>query len=135
LSKAFGCYGGVVLAPSEICKDIATKSAVMTGATPFPLSHAAGCIAAAGVLKEAGSRVALRENLRRLGIESDVPIHARFSVDENEQLALVKALLARGIFPTSIRYHNGPPQGFLRFAISSEHSRAQLDALADALQS
>ena len=133
LSKAFGCYGGVILASTDVCAEISQKSAVITGATPFPLPHAAGCIVAAEILKGAGPRVALRENLRRLGIESDVPIYARFPASEEEQRVLVKGLLARGIFPTSIRYHNGPPQGFLRFAISSEHSRAQLEALADAL--
>ena len=133
LSKAFGCFGGVILASADVCAEISRKSAVIMGATPFPLSHAAGCVAAAGILKEPGPRLALRENLRRLGIENDVPIHARFPADESEQRAMIKGLLARGIFPTSIRYHGGPQQGFLRFAISSEHSRAQLDALADAL--
>ena len=77
----------------------------------------------------------MRENLRRVGVETSVPIHAHFPANEKDQRKLVRGLLARGIFPTNIRYQNGPPEGYFRFAISSEHSRAQLDALADALAS
>jgi hypothetical protein len=44
-----------------------------------------------------------------------------------------RQLLRAGIFPTLIRYGGGIPHGFFRFAISSEHTPAQLDALAGAL--
>lgn len=134
LSKAFGCYGGAIIAPQETCEAIMSHSAVITGATPFPLPYAAAAIAAAEVLSERELRAALRENLRRIGVESGVPIHAHFPADADEKRQLTRALLARGIFPTNIRYHNGPPEGYFRFAISSEHSRAQMDALADALK-
>lgn len=134
LSKAFGCYGGAIIATKDVCDAISSKSAVLTGATPFPLSHAAAAIAAAEILKGDGLRGALRDNLKRLGLETPVPIHAHFPKDENEKRKLIRTLLGRGIFPTSIRYQNGPPEGYFRFAISSEHSRAQLDALADALR-
>lgn len=135
LSKAFGCYGGAIIATKEICDAISSKSAILTGATPFPLSHAAASIAAIDVLKDSGLRSALRANLQRVGSETHVPIHAHFPADENAKRQLIRELLARGIFPTNIRYQNGPPEGYFRFAISSEHSRAQLDALADALRS
>lgn len=135
LSKAFGCYGGAIIASNDVCDAVRSKSAVITGATPFPLSHAAASIAATEVLKSRELRSALRDNLRRLGLESPVPIHAHFPNDENSKRQLIRGLLARGIFPTNIRYQNGPPEGYFRFAISSEHSRAQLDALADALRS
>lgn len=135
LSKAFGCYGGSIIATKELCDAISSKSAILTGATPFPLSLAAGCIAAIEVLKGAELRSALRANLRRLGLETQVAIHAHFPADENAKRQLIRGLLARGIFPTNIRYQNGPPEGYFRFAISSEHSRAQIDALADALRS
>jgi 7-keto-8-aminopelargonate synthetase-like enzyme len=108
---------------------------VIVGATPFPLSHAAAAIVATELLSESGRRIALDENLRRLGIETKVPILARYPANPEEQRRLTRSLLNRGIFPTNIRYQNGPPEGYFRFAISSEHSRAQLDALADALGS
>ncbi|HUS37776.1 MAG TPA: aminotransferase class I/II-fold pyridoxal phosphate-dependent enzyme [Verrucomicrobiae bacterium] len=135
LSKAFGCYGGAIIATKEICDAISLKSAILTGATPFPLSHAGASIAAVEVLKCRELRSALRANLQRLGLETPVPIHAHFPADENAKRRLIRELLARGIFPTNIRYQNGPAEGYFRFAISSEHSRAQLNALVDALRS
>lgn len=135
LSKAFGCFGGAVLAPKEVTDSIASKSSVVTGATPFPLSHAAAAIVAAELISSPDVRVALRENLERLGLNTPVPIHAVFPANEKELRNLIRGLLARGIFPPNIRYQNGPAEGYFRFAISSEHTRAQLDALADALRS
>jgi 7-keto-8-aminopelargonate synthetase-like enzyme len=134
LSKAFGCYGGAIIASSEICDAITKKSPVITGATPFPLSHAAASIAATQLLKNPELRTALLANLQRLRIDRPAPVHALFPSNEKEQRHLIRSLLAHGIFPTNIRYQNGPPEGYFRFAISSEHSRAQLDALADAIR-
>ena len=135
LSKAFGCFGGAILASNDINDAITTKSSVITGATPFPLSHAAAAIAATEILSNGNLRESLTQNLQRLGLKTSVPIHAVFPANEKEQRHLIRGLLARGIFPPNIRYQNGPPEGYFRFAISSEHTRAQLDALADALQS
>jgi 7-keto-8-aminopelargonate synthetase-like enzyme len=135
LSKGFGCYGGAIVGPKELCDAIPAKSAVITGATPFPLSHAAAATVATQLLSKPDLRNVLRANLQRLGLDTPVPIHAIFPANEKEQRHLTRSLLARGIFPTNIRYQNGPPEGYFRFAISSEHSRAQLDALADVLQS
>jgi 7-keto-8-aminopelargonate synthetase-like enzyme len=135
LSKAFGCFGGAILASKEITDAVAAKSSVITGATPFPLSHAAAAIASTELLKNSKLRESLQKNLQRLGLNTSVPIHAVFPASEKEQRHLIRGLLARGIFPPNIRYQNGPPEGYFRFAISSEHTRAQLDALADALNS
>jgi hypothetical protein len=43
-------------------------------------------------------------------------------------------LLARDIHPPFIRYPGGPAPGYFRFAISSEHTAAQLDALVAVLR-
>jgi 7-keto-8-aminopelargonate synthetase-like enzyme len=40
-------------------------------------------------------------------------------------------LLASGIFPSLIRYPQGPAPEFFRFAISSEHTGEQLDKLRE----
>jgi len=48
---------------------------------------------------------------------------------------LRKDLLRRGIYPSLIRYPGGPPRGFFRFALSSEHTHKQLDALTASLLS
>ena len=52
-----------------------------------------------------------------------IPRHAR-------QAAMLKRrLLAAGIHPPFIHYPGGPASGFFRFALSSEHTQSQLDAL------
>lgn len=128
LSKAFGCFGGAIIASAEICAEIEDRSGAFGGSTPFPLPYAAAAATACQLLKEGVLQAALRENLARLNLAT--PILSR-SPGSKEELA--QSLLARGIFPTHIRYQNGPPQGYFRFAISSEHTRAQIEALKDAV--
>jgi 7-keto-8-aminopelargonate synthetase-like enzyme len=41
--------------------------------------------------------------------------------------------LTRKILPTYVEYPGGPEQGYFRFAISSEHTPAQLEDLLQAL--
>jgi len=48
---------------------------------------------------------------------------------------LKRRLLAGGIYPPFVQYPGGPEGGHFRFVISSEHSRKQLDGLANALLS
>lgn len=60
------------------------------------------------------------------------PIHAQ---SQRESLALKKHLLAAGIFPPFLKYPGGDANGYFRFVISSEHTRADLDTLVNALKS
>jgi len=55
-----------------------------------------------------------------------VPIEPR---NARHAESLRSRLLAHGIHPPLIRYLGGPPSGYFRFAISSEHTAGQLDAL------
>ena len=50
-----------------------------------------------------------------------------------EAARLQRVLSAAGIYPPLIKYPGGPSHGYFRFAISSEHSRPQLDALLNVL--
>jgi 7-keto-8-aminopelargonate synthetase-like enzyme len=47
---------------------------------------------------------------------------------------LKRDLVAAGIYPPFIKYPGGPPNGYFRFVISSEHTRSQLDNLLEVLQ-
>jgi 7-keto-8-aminopelargonate synthetase-like enzyme len=138
LSKAFGCFGGAILASKEICDTVEKESFAISGSTPFPLPCAAAAITATRLLKNNDLRARLRENLERVTTQVGTraqpgPIIPVIPKDEEHKQRLTCALLAKGIFPSHIQYQNGPAQGYFRFAISSEHSRAQLDALAAAL--
>jgi len=44
-----------------------------------------------------------------------------------------RRLLSAGIYPSCIRYPTGSEGAFYRFAISSEHTRGQLEGLVAAL--
>lgn len=133
LSKAFGAYGGAIVASPEICQSIADHSPLIIGATPFPLPCAAAALASLRILKDSPHRACLKENCDLLKPNLDFPILAVTPENKTSQERLANSLLAHGIFPSHIRYQHGPPQGYFRFAISSEHTSAQLDALANAL--
>ena len=144
LSKAFGVYGGVILATRRTRKQIIARSRLFTGSTPLPLPLASAALEAVNILRNASRlRARLRRNvdllktaLRGAGfpeeptpgpVVSIVPRHHR------EAQALKWSLLRRRILPVFIQYPGGPAGGYFRFAISSEHTRTQLDHLARAL--
>lgn len=129
LSKAFGAFGGAIIAPDDICDLIIQKSHAFGGSTPFPLPCAAAALEAVNLLKRNEFRERLRENCAQVRADAT----AILAVNPKSHERFSRVLLERGIFPPHIRYQHIPEEGYFRFAISSEHTRAQLDALADAL--
>jgi 7-keto-8-aminopelargonate synthetase-like enzyme len=144
LSKAFGTYGGAVIATRELRKKILARSRLFVGSTPLPLPLANAALQAVRILKADKSlRRRLFQNTSYLktvlsvaGLEIPgtpgpiVPLH--FS-NAAQASALKQRLLAAKIYPPFIQYPGGPAHGYFRFVISSEHTRAQLDALVEAL--
>ena len=145
LSKAFGAYGGAILGSARLRKRILDRSRMFVGSTPLPLPLAAAALAGVRILKAGGGlRRRLVENaayvkaaLRKAGLalaERPGPIVPLQPRPRSEAARLQRALLAAGILPPFLKYPGGPPNGFFRFVISSEHSRAQLDALIEVLR-
>ena len=144
LSKAFGTYGGAILGTTALRRKIIERSRLFIGNTPLPLPLAVGGLAA---LKLIGAEPKLRRRLhfnssyvkaalRDAGFPINdgpgpiIPIHPRHP----QQVARLKRkLLNAGIHPPYINYLGGPRDGYFRFVISSEHTAADLDALAGAL--
>jgi 8-amino-7-oxononanoate synthase len=126
-SKAFGVYGGAILCSAALAKRI-VSTRIFAGQTPLPLPLAHACLDAMDLL-EAGSalRRRLRKNIDYIGGSSPIMQIAPGSV------ALKTKLLRRKIFPSWIRYPGGPSQGYFRFALSSEHTKEQLNNLRAAL--
>lgn len=142
LSKAFGCYGGVVLCSKKFRDQIIERSRLFNGNTPLPLPLANAALMSVRLLKQnshwrermnanaARVKTALRERGHKI---PDAPgpifaIHPREAADEKR----IRARLLRAkVFPSFIRYAGS--SGYFRFVISSEHSRAQLDAAVKAL--
>jgi 7-keto-8-aminopelargonate synthetase-like enzyme len=85
------------------------------------------------------SRVAaLKDRLRAGGFpfpDHPGPIIPAIPRSARETASLKRRLLAARIHLPCIKYPGGPPDGFFRFAISSEHTAKQLDALARVLLS
>jgi len=83
-----------------------------------------------------GNVAHVKTSLREAGLplaETPGPIVLLLPRRPIEATRLQRALLDAGIFPPIIKYPGGPPSGYFRFVISSEHSRPQLDALLTVL--
>lgn len=144
LSKAFGAYGGAIIASRELREKILARSRLFVGSTPLPLPLASAALQAVKILQADKSlRRRLFQNseyvksaLRRAGLEIPqtpgpiVPLHLKSA---RQVTALRKNLLAAKIYPPFIKYPGGPASGYYRFVFSSEHSRAQLDNLLEVL--
>jgi 8-amino-7-oxononanoate synthase len=144
LSKAFGAYGGAILGTSRLRQRILDRSTMFVGGTPLPLPLASAALEGVRTLKANPSlrrrlvknsdyvKTALRQAGLRLA-ETPGPIVPVLPARPSEAARLHRALLAAGIFPPHIKYPGGPPNGYFRFVISSEHTRPQLDALLKVL--
>lgn len=146
LSKAFGAFGGAILLPSTpLRQQLIDRSHAFVGSTPPPLPLANAASQALTLLtRDRGLRRRLLENIGylRAGLiqagkqvaAHPGPILAVLPTNQRAGSSLRKALQKASIFPPFIQYPGGPPNGFFRFVISSEHSRKQLDALLKVLK-
>jgi 7-keto-8-aminopelargonate synthetase-like enzyme len=144
LSKAFGVYGGAVLGTRELRRNIVGRSRLFIGSTPLPLPLASAAVTSVRILRTdkllrrrlIQNTVYVKSALRKAGFDipdTPVPIIPLVLAGEREIMALKRQLLAGGIHPPFLKYPGSPANGYFRFVISSEHSRAQLDNLVDVL--
>ena len=145
LSKAFGAYGGVVLAARAVREKILARSRCFIGTTPLPPPLAGAARAALKILRREPARRQrlfrnlhyLRTQLRAAGWavpETPGPIVRLPALSETRIRALKRRLLAAGIYPPFLKYGGASARGFFRLVVSSEHTRAQLDRLAAVLR-
>lgn len=144
LSKAFGAFGGAVLAGARFVERVVERSRWFAASTPIPLPAAAAALAAGRLIaSDAAMRARLRAHaarvksgwmLREEGAPDDsVPILAVWPPTLSDAQRVRRALLQRGVHPPLIRYPGSPPGGYFRFAVSSEHTPDQLEALRETL--
>ena len=143
LSKAFGVYGGVVLASKAIRKKIIERSHIFIGTTPLPPPLASAALASLKILRsEPAHRIRLFKNVQYLRTaliaggwnitDTPGPIVRLEEMSESNATALKKRLLAAGIYPPFLKYGDAS-RGVFRFVISSEHAASQLNCLAQVL--
>jgi 7-keto-8-aminopelargonate synthetase-like enzyme len=144
LSKAFGVYGGVILGSRDLGERVSNRSHLFIGNTPLPLPLVHAAIRSVQLDHDRDQRrrrlnrntERLRSALRRGGIKAPDypgPIVAYTPESPRDLRAFKRRLLAARIFPSLVRYPGGPAGGYFRFAISSQHSPEQLEALSEAL--
>ena len=116
----------------------------MTGSSSLPAGLAKATLASLDLLS---TRPALAKRLRRntafvkdkllaAGLPVGDPAFPVISLEcpaKKTAAARRRRLLANGIYPSCIRYPTGSEGAFYRFAISSEHTREQLERLVTAL--
>ena len=145
LSKAFGVYGGAVLCSEDLRNQIRAKSRLFNGNTPLPLPLASAALKAVQILSSDKSlRTRLFKNtarvqsaLRSMGfpiVEHPSPIFALVPSHPAQVPRWKRQFVANGIFPSFIKYPGGPQGGYFRFALSSEHTQEEIDALIQAFQ-
>jgi 8-amino-7-oxononanoate synthase len=145
LSKAFGVYGGAVLASQAVRDAILARSRVFVGNTPLPLPLANAAITAINLLRS--DRTFLRrlernasdfkERLRASGFpvpDNPSPILPVVANDDRDDSLLKRRLIAAGIHPPLIKYPGRPEIGYFRFVVSSEHTPGQIASLVDVLR-
>ncbi len=143
LSKAFGTYGGAVLATQALREKVLSRGRVFVGTTPLPPPLAGAALASLKILRSETSRrkklfqntAYVRTKLRAAGweiSETPGPIVRLRVMNETEVRDLKTRLLAAGIYPPFLKY-GAAAQGVFRFVISSQHTKAQLDNLVEVL--
>jgi 7-keto-8-aminopelargonate synthetase-like enzyme len=142
LSKAFGVYGGAILGSATAIRHVLERSRIIRGNTPLPLPLANAALTSVRLLRtDRRLRARLRTNTSRIKgalraagfpvMDNESPIVSVTPASRQHAARIERALLRANVFPTLIRYGAGPD--YFRFAISSEHTTAQIDALASAL--
>jgi 7-keto-8-aminopelargonate synthetase-like enzyme len=148
LSKAFGCFGGLIVCSRDRVRSMRERSRAYVGSSPIPPALACAGSAAIAELAADPSRLSrLRTNIARLrsrfvelGLTApvhDLPVFP-FTLDSIERMQRVHAdLVASGILAPYIRYPDGmdDQRGYFRVALSAEHTDEHIDRLASALGS
>src|SRR6266404_637204 len=143
LSKAFGSYGGAILGRAQLRRRIVQRSYIFIGSTPLPLPLVSASLESVKLLGEQTFKERLGRNtayvkseLRKAGFplpEAPGPIVQVLPRHKKDVSSLRAKLLRAGIYPSFIKYPNGPAEGYFRFVLSSEHTQGQLKKLLKVL--
>ena len=138
-SKALGSFGGAILGPRWLRTMLLDGNPVVTGSSSLPAGLANATLASLELLRSLPSlakrlrrnTVFVKENLLDAGVPAGDPAFPVFSLDRpgKTAIALRRRLLTNDIYPSCIRYPTGSEGAFYRFALSSEHTREQLERL------
>jgi glycine C-acetyltransferase len=147
LSKAMGVLGGYAACSAVMREYLVARSRPFLFSTSHPPGVAAACIAAIDVLLGEPQRIDrlwdntryFKGELKGMGFDtgvSETPITPVIAGDPEMANALSDSLLEGGIFAQPIVFPMvAREQSRIRTIVTSEHSRAQLDATLEVFQS
>jgi 8-amino-7-oxononanoate synthase len=146
LSKGFGVFGGIIPAENDLIQKIQKNSLAFIGSTGLALPLAAAAIKSVSyflahreAIQDLQNRsVRLKEKFRQIGFDipqSPAPIVSITYHDEQKNKRLNEILIKNGIYPPFINYPGAPPGGHFRFAITSNHTDAQIYLLYETVRS
>ena len=144
LSKAFGVYGGMILGGARLLNHIRAHSRMLVGNTPLPLPLAEAALMSLRLMRTNRRRDrlmahadCLKKILREGGWknlpESPAPIVSGTPRSAAAARRVAQALRGAGIYPSLIHYPGAGREGYFRFALSSEHTRENLQELSSVL--
>jgi 8-amino-7-oxononanoate synthase len=144
-SKAFGAYGGAVLARRSFRELVVKRSQAFAGSTPLPLPLAGAVIESIGILTHGEvfrrrlqvNSERVKNGLRSAGVplpDHPGPIVTLLPLSTTARGHLYRSLIRAEIFPPFLQYPGGPAAGCFRFVISSEHTAKQLNLLIEVIQ-
>ncbi len=142
LSKAFGCFSGVVPIQASLAEQIREKSTVYQCSSPPPAPVCGASIAAFDYLEahpELFERLAannrlLRRTLSALGLDvPDLPTPIVPLTDSGalELSELSNRLFDKGILAPFMHYPGSPRGGMVRLAVSAGHTAGQIERLGE----
>jgi 7-keto-8-aminopelargonate synthetase-like enzyme len=145
LSKAFGAFGGCILAQKEIGKSIRKRSLAYICASPPSAADLGAALAAiqlvatrAEILRQLRENVAfLKRGLRDLGLpveENHVPIIPIQLGSSREMNQLSERLLDSGILAPHLTYPGSPEGGLIRLVVTATHTAEQMERLLQCLK-
>ncbi len=140
LSKAFGVYGGFVVGSDDLIKKIKTRSKVYASTSAFPLPLCGAIMKSLGILKKEPLIISnykkrsleFKKKIKAMGFDipiSPTPIVPIIFETEEQNLLFRENLIKNKIFPSFSKFSGGPPFGFFRFVLSSEHNDKQIETL------
>ena len=145
LSKALGCYGGLVAGSRSWIGRIRERSQTYIGTTPIPPAVAAAARVASRLAFANGELVGrLRANIEHfrsavdglfaLSPHTELPVFG-FALETSERMQSVHdKLRADGILAPYVHYPGGAENGNFRIVVTAAHTFEQIDRLAGALR-
>ncbi len=146
LSKSAGCSGGFAAGAQCVIDYLINKARPFIYTTAPSVANSAAGLCAVEIIKNAqGKRKRLKENsdylrekLKTLGLDTGTSTSHIIPViigDNKKTLEISKKLFEKGFFVVAIRPPTvAPGTSRLRISVQSDHTKEQIDGLADALR-